>query len=627
MDISHLNEQQQKAVIDSYDKDTLLLAGPGSGKTSVITHRVGYIIEELQVDPSQLMLLTFTNKAATEMKERIEKLNINTQGLWAGTFHSICVRILKKFGSDIGLSDFTIIDTSDTKKVMSEAMANLLVDVDKYTVKHYLSRVSSHKNNFISPTDLLQRASEEKDVNQRQEALVYKEYQNMCWSRKYLDFDDILIYTIVLLQKSLRTQQWFHQNIKYLLCDESQDSNECQIMILQLLKGPDTNVFCVGDPDQSIYGFRNAKPKSFIDFDKIFPNSKVLRLERNYRSTKKIVQASNDVIQNNSQRLKKTVFTNNPEGERVTFKISPTGEDEALYIGKEIKHLHDYKGKDYKDFAVLYRTNSQSRSIEDVMLKLGIPYHITGNVGFYNRYEIKDLMAYLRLKNNPKDEIAFSRVLMSQKGLGAKTAAEIISSARANNLTFVDILPMVTQPKKIIPSLRNIEDMLNFDDSNIFLFLENVVKQSEIIEKYTSEGTDEAYGRIENINELLTIAKEHQNMTLEDFVEMIALSSKETALDNPDSVSLMTIHSAKGLEFDTVFVAGVEENILPHVNSKGNQRSLEEERRLMYVAMTRAKKDLYLTASKTRTTYNSVSRNAVSRFVEEISKFHILTIL
>lgn len=627
MDISHLNEQQKEAVINSYDRDTLLLAGPGSGKTSVITHRVGYIIEDLKVDPSKLMLLTFTNKAAKEMRERIEKLNIDTQGLWSGTFHSICVRILKKFGSDINLSDFTIIDTSDSKKVMAEAMSNFLVDPDKYAVKHYLARVSSHKNNFINPTQLLDKASESSDINQRQEALIYKEYQNICWKRKYLDFDDILIYTIVLLQKSERAKDWFHQNIEYLLCDESQDSNECQIMILQLLKGPSTNVFCVGDPDQSIYGFRNAKPESFINFNRIFHNSKILRLEKNYRSTKKIVDASNDVISHNANRLKKTIFTDNPEGERITFKIASTGEDEASYIGKEIKYLHDYKGKNYKDFAVLYRTNSQSRSIEDAMLKLGIPYHITGSVGFYNRYEIKDLMAYLRLKNNPKDEIAFSRILMSQRGVGVKTSAEIISSAKASNLTFTEVLPMVTQPKKIIPSLKKVQEILNFDSSHIFLFLENVVKETQIIEKYMKEDTDEAYGRIENINELLTIAKEHEDMSLEDFVEMIALSSKETATENTDSISLMTIHSAKGLEFETVFVAGVEENILPHLNSKSNQRALEEERRLMYVAMTRAKKDLYLTASKVRTTYDSVSRNSVSRFVDEISKFNILTIL
>lgn len=623
MDISNLNPQQKDAVMNSYDRDTLLLAGAGSGKTSVITHRVGYLVDQMNIDPSRIMLLTFTNKAATEMKERIEKLNINTNGLWSGTFHSVCVRILKKFGAEIGLSTFTVVDTIDSKKVMAEAMKNLLVSVDNYTVKSYLSRVSKHKNNFVSPSMLLKKISESKDFNQKQEALVYQEYQNICWKKRFLDFDDLLIYTIVLLQKKESIKQWFHNNISYLLCDEAQDSNECQIMILKLLKGPYTNVFCVGDPDQSIYGFRNAKPESFMHFDKMFPGSKVMKLEQNYRSTQNIIHASNNVIKNNDFRLKKKVFTRNAVGDKVIFKTCRNNSDEGVYVANEIKYLHDYKGRNYKEMAVLYRTNDQSRAVEDACLLLGIPYHVTGGVGFYNRKEIKDIMSFLRLKNNPVDEIAFGRALQTQKGIGEKTVLEIINIARGNRMNFIDVLGSITEPKRILNGIQNVHDIMCYDASNVFNFTKNAIDQTRIIDKLKVEGTDEAMGRIDNINELLNIAKEHEFMPLGDFVDQISLSTKESVTDSPDSVSLMTIHSAKGLEFESVFVVGVEEGILPHINSKGSTKATEEERRLMYVAMTRAKRSLYLTACQNRSKFDKTVNNDPSRFINEIDSSYI----
>ena len=619
MDISHLNKQQQDAILNSYDSDVLLLAGAGSGKTSVITHRVGYLIENKNVDSSEIMLLTFTNKAATEMKERISKLNIDVDRLWSGTFHSICVRILKKFGGDIGLNTFTVIDTLDSKKVMSEAMANLLLSPDTYMVKHYLNRVSKHKNNFVRPTELMQKISETKDLKQKQEAEVYKEYQSICWRKRFVDFDDLLIYTIILLQRSLSARQWFHDHIRYLLCDEAQDSNECQIMILQLLKGPNTNVFCVGDPDQSIYGFRNAKPESFMQFEKLFPGSKIMKLERNYRSTKRIILASNDVIKNNTYRLKKKVYSQNETGEKIALKVCKTNNDEGVYIANEMKYLHDYLGKSYAEMAALYRTNDQSRAIEDACLLVGVPYHVTGGVGFYNRKEIKDVMAFFRLRVNPVDEIAFGRAFQTQKGIGEKTILEVRNAARSNQLSYIDILNVISNPKRIVGAARKVYDILTFPDTNVFDYAQNIIASTQMIEKFTAEGTEDALGRIDNLKEFLNIAKEHEHLTFNEFVDQIALSTKENIQHDTESVSLMTIHSAKGLEFETVFVAGVEEGILPHLNSKGNVKATEEERRLMYVAMTRAKKDLYLTACETRAKFDKTISNPLSRFVTEIS--------
>ena len=386
------------------------------------------------------------------------------------------------------------------------------------------------------------------------------------------------------------------------------------------------------DDFQSIYGFRNAQPQYTVNFTKAFVGSKVMHLEQNYRSTQTIIGASNDVIRNNKDQIQKKVFSTNKVGEKIRYRECSSNTEEGLYVASEINYLVNDKSFNkkysYKDFAVLYRTNSQSRAIEDALLALKIPYNLVGGVGFYSRKEVKDIMAYLRLKSNPYDEIAFKRILKTYKGVGDKRISDLILIAKANNLDLITILDIVTEPKAILPSLRYVSSIFSSSMSDYpFDFMEHVVTQTHCLEAYDREGTEEAKARKENVLELLNIAKESDYLGLTGFVDHVALSSKEDGKKNPDAVTLMTIHSAKGLEYTGVLVVGVEENILPHANSKGNEKNLEEERRLMYVAMTRAKEFLFLTNSEKRKEYNKETHNPVSRFIREINKKYIQEII
>lgn len=987
MDLSLLNEQQEDALLDSFDADTLVMAGAGSGKTRLLVYRVAFIVDMLKKDPEEIMLVTFTNKAANEMKRRIEELGVDTEAMWCGTFHAVCVRILKKYGSRIGLPKFSIMDTYSSKKLIGDSLVALGQECSKENVNRMMSKISCFKNNMVRPDSAISNAS---NYDDEMDARVYKYYQDTAFKKKQLDFDDLITYTTVLLHTSEQTRRWFHDNIKYILVDETQDSNRAQYVLLKLLKGPDTNLFLVGDGDQcfpgdtkvltsegyknisdinvgdhtisacgnaevtkgyvervskkeykgplvkittesgkiikatpnhivfgriepnedvhyvylmqkkgfgfrigrtrgvrstgkelvngfsvrltqenadklwiihqcddleeavlmeayysykygipqyifkssgtgatlpkekvielysmidtekralqllsdkhmfidyphhipqaytnkstrfsrnklnfvmfganrkcslgymselsfntinedyaliggkymgvskkhtnaktiyhngrnissvyddvwntmetfykdcldngidvnlsmrakltdnkfdfqpivnilpgtiipvekdgfiieekvvsvelenyegyvfdinvcgyrnyiaegicvhnSIYGFRNAKPEYLVNFNTTFPGSKIKKLEQNYRSTKVIVNASNGVIQNNSFRIDKVNFTDNPMGQRIMIKNCINPNEEALWIANIIAYaVSSGKGK-YSDYAVLYRSNAQSRAIEEAMLNMQVPYNITGGTKFYSRKEIMDVLAYFKLRANPNDSDSFKRIMKMQKGIGDKTIEGIVTVADSNNIDYITMMDVCSEPKKIKPTLNRLYNLLTSSMTSLYSFANDVIKSNNIIGKYQKEGTEEALGRIENIQELLNIINDFPG-GLEDFMDYIALySNDDRDTGDSDKVSLMTIHASKGLEFNSVFLPGVEEGLLPHANSRAADE-VEEERRIMYVAMTRARHRLYISHCDTRKSFTSKNIYAnPSRFIGEIPQEYV----
>lgn len=630
MDLSSLNPQQRDAVINSYDSNTVLIAGAGSGKTKTLQTRVGYLIEDMNVDPSSIMVVTFTNKAAGEIKERIGQISSQAHKMWLGTFHSICVRILRQFGSHMGISRFTIMDTYDAKSVLREIMKDRNIPTEKFLVNKFMSQISDCKSNVIRPKDMLDRAQNQSEI---QFAHVYQDYQNITWQRRSFDFDDLIVYTIVLLSTNMIVVKWFHDNIKYIHVDESQDTNTAQFRLIKSLAGAN-NLMLVGDDDQSIYSFRNAKPEYLLNFQETYPDATVFKLEQNYRSTKTIIEAANAVVKNNTVRNDKTMFCNNPKGDPIIYHESKDSYAEAEWVAIEMGLLNA-QGVDYSKMAVLYRTNSQSRSIEEGLMKNSVPFKLVGSLGFYDRKEIKDLLSYCRFMSNPNDEISFRRVLGVQKGVGAKSVEDIIEHGQhvigTNGGNFLQALAVYSPPRRIQNQVTRLTYILNSAPQTPLRFLETVIDQTSYRRDLISEGTVEAKARLENIDELLSIAQEHEiqdpGLSLEDFVNKVSLASNPKDRADQDAATLMTLHSSKGLEFPYVFMVGVEENLLPHRSSVSAKETLEEERRLAYVGISRAKKQLYILNAKERRGYGGeYSHNEPSRFIDEIPKACLMQI-
>ena len=566
-----LNEQQREAVYQT-EGPVLILAGAGSGKTRVLTHRTAYLIEEKGVNPYHIMAITFTNKAAGEMRERIDKIvGFGSESIWVSTFHSSCVRILRRHIDRIGFdTNFTIYDADDSKSLMKDICKRLEIDTKIYKEKSFLAAISSAKDELITPTELMQRALTSSDYAKRKQAEVYREYQEALHKNNALDFDDLIMKTVELLQSDTEVKNYYQERFHYIMVDEYQDTNTAQFELIRLLAGKYQNLCVVGDDDQSIYKFRGANIYNILNFEKHFPDAKTIKLEQNYRSTQNILNAANSVIANNVGRKSKTLWTANDEGKKIDFEQFNTGYEEADYIARDIAGGVRNGDYHYGDYAVLYRTNAQSRLFEERFIVSNIPYKIVGGVNFYARKEVKDLLAYLKTIDNARDDLAVRRILnVPKRGIGATTVNRVSDYA---------------------------------------------------------EGTDEAEARIENIDELLSkvvsYEESEEHPTLSGFLEEVALVADIDSLeDDSDYVVLMTLHSAKGLEFPKVYLAGMEDGLFPSymsITSDDSSEQLEEERRLAYVGITRAMKELTITCAKQRMIRGETQYNKVSRFVKEI---------
>lgn len=656
IDIDSLNPAQKEAVLCT-EGPLLVLAGAGSGKTRVLTHRIAHLVEDLGVAPWQIMAITFTNKAAAEMRERLGGLiGSNARGMWVSTFHSMCVRILRADCERIGFSQgFTIYDDDDSKRLMKQILEELNVDPKRYPINALRNRISKAKNDLIVPEVFIDQY---KDVMNQVVGRVYKRLQERLQALNAFDFDDLLMYTWLLLKHNNDVLQAYQNRFKYLLVDEYQDTNHAQYVLTQLLAEANKNIMVVGDDDQSIYSWRGADLRNILDFEKDYPEAHVVKLEENYRSVGNILAAANAVIDNNVTRKRKKLFTSQEDGEKISVYMASDERDEGRWIASEIEKQHA-AGIPYDQIALFYRTNAQSRMLEDMLLRAGVPYRLVGGTRFFDRAEIRDVMAYLNLVVNPADDIAAHRVInVPRRGIGKTTIEHIDYVARENECTFLQAAELCTADDAIRLSTRKAiaEFVALIHEASSYAgelrrVVETIVERSGIIGALQAENSDEAAGRIENIQELFGVVDEYvqshddddalfeppsaeqdenaeaekppvrtfQAQSLSDFTEWIMLrTDMDTMSEDGSAVTLMTIHSAKGLEFDCVFVAGMEETLFPHSNSSFDPQGLEEERRLAYVAITRARKRLYLTNAFTRTIFGQSTANPASRFIAEI---------
>ena len=616
----NLNDKQ-KAAITMNEWPLLIIAGAGSGKTSVLTKKVAYLIKEKGISPFSILAITFTNKAAKEMKERIIKeVGISAYDIQISTFHSFGLKIIKENYERLGYQkNFTIIDSDDSLTLIKKILKELNIDVKRFNPKFLKSRISSAKNEMITPDKYAKFANDEvSDVIYK----VYKKYQDTLKRNNSFDFDDLLIMPLVLFKENKDVLSYYQEKYKYVFIDEYQDTNEAQYQLSKMISDKYKNICVVGDDSQSIYGWRGANYKNILNFEKDYDNANVIFLEQNYRSTKTILNAANSVIKNNLHKKEKNLWTDNEKGEKITYKRLYDEKDEASYVVSEIKRLNN-NGEDLNDMIVLYRTNAQSRTIEDAFLHSNIPYRIIGAFAFYQRKEIKDLLAYLKLIYNTNDDVSLMRIInYPKRKIGDKTIENLSMNAVLNNSSIFDSISSGKELefKKLI--LKMIEKTSNLSLTET---VEMVLNMSGIKEDLESEHTLEADIRLENLEEFKSITKtfeeETGNSSLEDFLGEISLVSdvNEQKNDSFDKVTLMTMHSVKGLEYKYVFVVGMEENIFPHINSL-EENNLEEERRLCYVAMTRAKKKLYLLNAIRRTLYGNTNVNSPSRFINEIDK-------
>ena len=616
-----LNSEQLKAV-NHIDGPMLVLAGAGSGKTKVLTSRIANLIEK-GVSPYNILAITFTNKAAKEMKDRVTNLiGSSANNIQISTFHSLGLRILKENYNLLGYErNFTIIDSDDALTIIKKIMKDLNLAKERYNPRELRSKISSAKNEMMGVEAF---AKVEFDHNVVE---VYKKYLNKLKNGNSIDFDDLLILPIRLFKNYPSKLEEYQDKYKYILIDEYQDTNEAQYTLSKLLSAKYRNLFVVGDNDQAIYAFRGANYKNILNFEKDYPETKTIMLEENYRSTKTILNAANSVIKNNKERKDKYLWSNNDEGSKIKYRIVSNEKEEASFVGTEIKELIS-KGIKEEDIAVLYRTNAQSRVIEEEMLKKNIKYRVVGSFYFYNRKEIKDLLCYLRLINNHKDDVSLLRVINTPKrGIGEKTLDNITSVASDNNIS---IYEAINSGKEL--EFKNLIEELTKDSETLSLteLIDNIMNKSGMKKELTSSKLLEDEIRLENLNEFKSITKsyeeEYGSATLSDFLDEISLVSDMTEhQDGANRVSLMTVHSVKGLEFDYVFIIGMEEGIFPHYNAinDGGNSAIEEERRLCYVAITRAKKELYILTAESRMLFGNTNRNMPSRFIEEIDKKYL----
>ena len=655
IDLDTLNGPQREAVLCT-EGPLLVLAGAGSGKTRVLTHRIAHLVEDLNVAPWQIMAITFTNKAAAEMRERLQSLiGGGARGMWVSTFHSMCVRILRTDCERVGFAKgFTIYDDSDSKRLVEQIMDELNIDKKRYPIPALRNRISQAKNDLQVAEVFAEKTSDQ--VGQVA-ARVYTRLQERLRQLNAFDFDDLLLYTWLLLKNHPDVLAAYQNRFRYLMVDEYQDTNHAQYVLTQLLAAAHKNIMVVGDDDQSIYSWRGADLRNILDFEKDYPEARVVKLEENYRSMGNILAAANAVIANNLTRKPKKLFTSKPAGDKILVYSATDERDEGRWIASEIEHQHG-EGMSYNQIAVFYRTNAQSRMLEDMLMRAGVPYRLIGGTRFFDRAEIRDVMAYLNLVVNPANDVAAHRVInVPKRGIGKTTVEHIDYVARETGITFLQAAELCIADDQIRSATRKaiaefvalIHEAQGYA-GDLRKVVEAIVDKAGLIRVLEAENSDDAAGRIENIQELFGVVDEYaqthddadalfepptaedapeadneppvrtfQANSLPDFVEWVTLrTDMDTVAEDGEAITMMTIHAAKGLEFDCVFVAGMEESLFPHGNSSQDSQGLEEERRLAYVAITRARKKLYLTNAFTRQIFGQSSANPPSRFIGEI---------
>lgn len=634
--LSGLNPVQQEAV-KTTDGPLLLMAGAGSGKTRVLTHRIAYLMAEKHVAPWNILAITFTNKAAREMKERVESiLGPGADDIWISTFHSMCVRILRRDIDRIGINrNFSILDTADQLSVIKGILKERNLDPKKFDPRSILGTISSAKNELTEPEEFSKVAGGYYD---QVVSDVYADYQKKLLKNQSLDFDDLIMTTIKLFDRVPEVLEFYQRKFQYIHVDEYQDTNRAQYMLVKQLAERFQNLCVVGDSDQSIYRWRGADITNILSFEKDYPNASVILLEQNYRSTKRILRAANEVIKNNSNRKPKNLWTENDEGIKISYYRGDNEFGEGQFVAGKIHQLHSTGKRKLSDIAILYRTNAQSRVIEETLLKAGLNYNIVGGTKFYDRKEIKDILAYLRLVSNPDDDISFTRIVnVPKRGVGATSLEKIASYAAINGLSFfqaiqqVDFIGVSAKAANALDSFRQmIENLTNMQDYlSITELTEEILDKTEYREMLKAEKSIEAQSRLENIDEFLSVTKnfeqKSEDKTLVAFLTDLALiadidqlDQKEEESGGKDAITLMTLHAAKGLEFPVVFLMGLEEGVFPHSRSLMEEAEMEEERRLAYVGITRAEQELYLTNAKMRTLFGRTNMNPESRFIAEI---------
>ncbi len=660
IDLEGLNTAQREAV-ECTEGPLLVLAGAGSGKTRVLTYRIANLIENKGVAPWQILAITFTNKAAAEMRERLSSLvGPRSRGMWVSTFHSMCVRMLRADAERLGFSpSFTIYDTDDQKRLYREIMAELDINPKVFQLNAVMGRISQAKNELLTPARFAEKAT---DPLGKAAARVYAKLQERLKAANAFDFDDLLLYAFLLLKHHPDVLEAYQERFRYLLVDEYQDTNRAQYAITQLLADKYKNIMVVGDDDQSIYSWRGADLRNILEFEQDYPQAHTVKLEENYRSVGNVLAAANAVIANNRQRKQKKLVATREDGEKLQVYAASDERDEGRWIAGEIEKLTG-AGFSYDDMAVFYRTNAQSRMLEDMLLRAGVPYRIVGGTRFFERAEIRNVMAYLTLAVNPADDMAATRVInVPKRGIGKTTIERIAQNATEWNMTFLQAAEQAIVDPEIRPATRNavasfvqlIKEAHDYG-GDLRRVVETIVDKSGLLEELRAQGTDEARGRIENIQEFMGVVDEFTDThsasdaefaaptasdgagqdadadggqppvrvlrgdSLADFIEWVRLRTDlDTVSEDGQAVTLMTVHASKGLEFDCVFVAGMEETIFPHLTFNSDPSSVEEERRLAYVAITRARKKLYLTCANTRQLYGQTSSNPASRFIREI---------
>ncbi|MBZ0279483.1 MAG: UvrD-helicase domain-containing protein [Anaerolineae bacterium] len=626
--LNGLNPQQTEA-ITAGDGPVLVLAGPGSGKTRVLTHRIAYLIREMGVHPSAIMAVTFTNKAAGEMRTRIENLlGDKLKGLQIGTFHSICARLLRKESKSTPLrSDYLIYDTDDQESVVKQALNELNLDDKKYRPRQMLNHISNAKNELIEPAQYRGQGYMGEII-----ARVYMRYQEILIANNARDFDDLLMDTATLLRDDEEVRDRYQHYFEYLLVDEFQDTNAAQYYLVRELGKPQNNVFVVGDEDQAIYGFRGADYRNVLQFRKDFPESRVILLEQNYRSTQIVLDAARAVIDQNRHRTPKALFTDRQGGTPITLYEAYADSDEADYVVKTLEKMRRNDGLGYKDFAIMYRTNAQSRALEDAFIREQIPYKLVGGVGFYKRREVRDLLAYLRLVNNPDDTVSFNRIINTPKrGIGKKSHEDFQIWALKRNLTYSEALEALANgeasplgnstAKKFVDFAHLMRDWRKLAEAgDLSALLDEIIARTgfTLYLHESSQTTDEALEREENVRELRGVVTARRDVPLSEFLEDMALVSDVDSIKDDNTVTLLTLHAAKGLEYPVVFLTGMEEGLLPHFRSLEEEEGMAEERRLLYVGITRAMNHLYLTYAFRRVMFGDSTPSRPSRFLADI---------
>ena len=630
-----LNDEQKKGVFTT-EGPVLILAGAGSGKTRVLTHRVAYLIEEKEVNPYHIMAITFTNKAAGEMRERVDDMvGYGSESVWVATFHSTCVRILRRYIDRLGYdTNFTIYDADDQKTLIKDICKRLQIDTKTHKEKSFLAAISSAKDELIDPIEFENRAAG--NYIKRIQAQVYAEYQRELRQNNALDFDDLIFKTVELFKLDKEVLNNYQERFRYIMVDEYQDTNTAQFELIRILASKYKNLCVVGDDDQSIYKFRGANIYNILNFEKHFPEATVIKLEQNYRSTQNILDAANGVIANNVGRKDKALWTDNGKGEKICFEQLESDYEEADYVVRDIASKVRKGEYTYKDSAILYRTNAQSRLFEERFVNANIPYKIVGGVNFYSRKEIKDLLAYLKTIDNGRDDLAVKRIInVPKRGIGATSITKVSNFAMEEEMSFYSALRMAGDipglgkaAERIRPFVLFIQSMrVKLDNGySLLKLMEEIIETTEYVKELEAEDTEEAEARIQNIDELISKIADYEegaeHPTLSGFLEEVALVADIDSFDeNSDYVVLMTLHSAKGLEFPNVYLAGMEDGLFPSymsIMSEDSSNELEEERRLAYVGITRAKERLTITAARARRIRGEMQFNRVSRFVKEI---------